>query len=283
MTMTDVEERPAAAYQVADETFVIPWYLQAPPVGYFCMNSLVIRGSEPVIVDTGPPANRDAWLAAVFGLVEPHDVRWIFLSHDDRDHSGNLLQVLDACPNATLLTNWFSIGRMAEEWMTPLPRCRFVNEGDRIDIGDRSLTAVLPPLFDNPTTRGLFDDRTGVFWAVDTFASPVPAPLERIDDLADADFVDGQQLGARLIAPWHVWLDERRFHAHVDSIQSMPITVVASCHAPTITGERIERGFNLLRGLPTAQPWEPFTQADLEQWLAAMAVATDSASQEELS
>src|SRR5438552_1226219 len=83
------------------------------------------------------------------------DVRWIFLSHDDRDHAGNLLPVLAACPNATLLTNWFSIGRMAEEWMTPLDRCRFLNDGERLDIGDRTLSAIRPPLFDNPTTRGV--------------------------------------------------------------------------------------------------------------------------------
>ena len=171
MTQDDLRMSP---YQVAAETFVIPWVLQAPPVGLFCMNSLVIRGQEPVIVDTGSPANRDEWLANVSSVVDPGDVRWIFLSHDDRDHSGNLLAALDACPNATLVTNWFSVGRMAEEWMTPLDRCRFVNEGDRLDIGDRTLTAVRPPVFDNPTTRGIFDDKTGVFWSVDTFALPCP-------------------------------------------------------------------------------------------------------------
>jgi flavorubredoxin len=269
MTTTDLQSdtRP---YQVADETFVVPWYLEAPPVGKFCMNSLVIRGAEPIIVDTGSPANRAAWLESVFSLVEPKDVRWIFLSHDDRDHSGNLLQVLDACPNATLLTNWFSIGRMAEEWMTPMPRCRFLNEGDRIEIGGRTLIAVRPPLFDNPTTRGLVDTKTGVFWAVDTFATPVPRPMDTVNDLDDAEFAQGQQFGARLIAPWHVWLDEKKFSAHVETIRSLPISVIASCHGPAIHGERVGKAFDLLGTVCSAEPWEPFTQADLEMWMAAM-------------
>jgi len=34
--------------------------------------------------------------------VEPADVKWVFLSHDDVDHNRNLEQVLTACPNATL-------------------------------------------------------------------------------------------------------------------------------------------------------------------------------------
>jgi len=105
-------------YQITEETFVIPWALEAPPVGHFPMNSMVIRGAEPVLVDTGAPAVRPQWLEAAWSVVDPMDVKWVFLTHDDRDHAGNLVQVLAACPNATLLTTWFSIGRMAEEWET---------------------------------------------------------------------------------------------------------------------------------------------------------------------
>jgi hypothetical protein len=53
------------SYRVADETFLITWGLDAPPVGHFPMHSLVIRGEEPVLVDTGAPACREQWLATV--------------------------------------------------------------------------------------------------------------------------------------------------------------------------------------------------------------------------
>ena len=270
MTATQPDLR-MSPYEVAPDTFVIPWILEAPPVGLFCMNSLVIRGQEPVLVDTGSPANRDEWLANVSSVVDLDDVRWIFLSHDDRDHAGNLLTALDVCPNATLATTWFSVGRMAEEWMTPLDRVRFVNEGDRLDVGDRTLTAVRPPVFDNPTTRGVFDDRTGVFWSVDTFALPVSQPLEDVADIPDDEFDEGQLLGGRVVAPWHPWLDDAKFRAYVSEVQSMPIEVIASCHVPAIRGDRIGRAFDVLRRLPTEQAWSPFTQADLEGWLAVMA------------
>jgi flavorubredoxin len=71
------------------------------------INSMVILGKEPVIVDTGTPANRKQWLDDVFSLVEPEDVRWIFLSHDDVDHTGNLDEALTARPNA----RWCATGR----------------------------------------------------------------------------------------------------------------------------------------------------------------------------
>lgn len=255
-------------YEVADDTFVIPWILEAPPVGLITVNSMVIRGAEPMIVDTGAPANRDEWFAHVSNLVDLEDVRWIFLSHDDRDHSGNLLPLLDACPNATLLTTWFQIGRMAEEWDTPLPRCRFVNEGDQLDIGDRTITALRPPVFDNPTTRSIFDSRTGVLWGCDAFAIPIQAPIDDARDIGDAEFAEGQLLGGSLVSPWHTLLDERKFHAHVDVVQDLPIEVIASCHAPAIRGDRIGQAFETIRRLPTAEAWAPFTHQDLEQWLS---------------
>src|SRR5688572_23129231 len=88
--------------QIAPDTYVVRQLIGegVAPVAIH-MNSLVITGEEPVIVDTGAAITRAGWLEHTFELVDPYDVRWIYLSHDDVDHTGNLLQVLDMCPNAT--------------------------------------------------------------------------------------------------------------------------------------------------------------------------------------
>src|SRR5581483_4124829 len=120
---------------IAPETYVI--HQVQPALGqplYVYLNSMVIRGREPIIVDTGTPANREQWLTDVFSLVEPADVRWVL--HEES-----------------------------------------------FDIGDRTLHAVRPPVYDSPTTRGLFAPETGVYWAVDTFATPLPDPTMAIADL----------------------------------------------------------------------------------------------------
>ena len=265
-------------YKIAEETFVIPWALEAPPVGHFPMNSMVIRGAEPVLVDTGAPAVRSQWLEAAWSVVDPLDVRWIFLTHDDRDHAGNLLAVLAECPNATLLTTWFSIGRMAEEWETPVNRCRFMTDGDTIDVGDRTLVAKRPPLYDNPTTRALFDSRTSVLWSVDTFATNVPTPMPDIAALSGDEFRDGQFFGGRLVSPWVALLDGEKFGRVVDDFQHLNAEAVAGCHCPVLQGAKISEAYGFLRRLPEIPPWTEFTQSDLDQW---MAVAESSVPREQ--
>ena len=164
----------SAPEQVAPETWILHSVQEATGAPLFVyLNSMVIRGSEPMIIDTSTPANREQFLEDVFGIVEPEDVKWVFLSHDDVDHTGNLEIVMDRCPNATLVSSWAITERHSNAFDFPLDRCRWINDGESWDAGDRTFRAVRPPLYDSPTTRGLFDETTGVYWAVDSFACPM--------------------------------------------------------------------------------------------------------------
>jgi flavorubredoxin len=257
--------------RIAHDTFVI--HQVQPALGqplFVYFNSMVILGREPVIVDTGTPANREQWLTDVFSLVEPNDVRWVFLSHDDVDHAGNLDEALAACPNAQLVCNWAMVERYTNAFDFPLDRCRWVMHGEPLDVGDRTLHALRPPVFDSPTTRGLFDPTTGVYWAVDTFATPLPDPHMAIADL-DPDFWDHGlylfALGA--VSPWLTMLDTDKYGRYVDSIQGLDITTIAPCHSPVIEGPFIERAFNRIRQLPTLDPPTLPDQSVLDQIVAA--------------
>jgi len=67
-----------APLKIADDTWLIQ-QMQEAAIGplWVYLHSLVIKGREPIIVDTGTPANREQWLKDVFSIVDPGDVRWI--------------------------------------------------------------------------------------------------------------------------------------------------------------------------------------------------------------
>ena len=251
-------------YRIAPDTWVIPETLPAAPGTVVPVNSMVITGAEPVIVDTGNELSREAWLEAAFSLVDPADVRWVFLSHDDHDHVGNLLPVLDACPGATLVTNWFTVERLQRALPLPLDRMRWVNPGETFDAGDRTLVAVVPPVWDSPTTRGLFDPKSGVYWAVDSFACLLPRHVTDTADVPPDLWRESFLFSNRVGAPWHALLDLDKFDRHVDTVASLGMTTVASAHATTLHGEHLEEAFRLIRQVARMDPAPVPGQDDLD-------------------
>lgn len=239
------------------------------------INSMVIRGAEPIVVDTGCPANRERFLEDLFSLVEPEDVRWLFISHDDADHHGNLHQVMDACPNATLVATWFLCERLMGERLDVAPaRWRWLGDGESLDVGDRTLHAVRPPLYDSPTTRGLFDERTGVYWASDCYATPVERGTEFVADLDPEAWRNGFAAFQHWNSPWVSMVEADAFAATCRRIEQLRPSAIATAHGPTIEASHVQRAFEMLRDVPTTPAPPHPDQAVLDAMLGAMAVAS---------
>ena len=218
------------------------------------MNSLVIRAAEPVIVDTGMVTDRVTFFEDVFSLVEPDDVRWIYLTHDDDDHSGNLTEALERCPNATVVMSWAARGRTCAAFGIPGERVRAVDHGQGLDVGDRTLQAVRPPVYDNAYTRGVFDPTTRVYFAADAFCAPMPAePVDRVDQMPEQMWAEGFALfHHNSLCPWITLVDAAKYDAEVAKLAAIGAEVITSAHGPTITSTSLDRAFELLAGLPTA-------------------------------
>lgn len=257
------------AQKVGPDTYLIPNLAPAGPGAYVPVNSLVILGEEPIVVDTGAPVHREHWLELVYGLVDPADIRWIFLSHEDGDHTGGLEDVLDAAPQATLVMNFFSTERLALERPVHLDRMIWRDHGESFDAGDRRLHLVLPPIFDGPATRGLYDDRTGVLWAVDSFAALAPGAVHRPEDIPKDLYEESSMLFNSMVSPWHQFLDPVRYNRHVDTVEALKPRAVATAHGPILVGDQIHDAFDRVRSLAGQPRIVPPGQEALDAILAA--------------
>jgi flavorubredoxin len=257
--------------KIAEDTFVIRQLVGegTAPVAVY-INSMVITGKQPVVVDTGTQSNRREWFNDVLSLVDPDDVKFIYISHDDHDHTGNLAEAMQVFRNATLVTNWFQLERLSGDYEFPFTRMRWVEDGDTLDVGDRRLAAIRPPVFDAPTTRGLYDPKTGVYWASDCFATPVVGPTDNVRELHPEEWRQGLQTFSMAISPWISLTDEKKFGAQVKRIDELDIKVISSAHTPPITGCYVESAIDVLYDLPSAPRAQLPVQADLEAILRNM-------------
>jgi flavorubredoxin len=252
--------------RIADETFMIHNHQGegSAPVS-IALNTMVIRAAEPVVVDTGVAEHRDQFLSDVFGLVQPDDIRWVFISHDDVDHTGNLNALMDACPNATLVIDWFMAERMGESLTVPPTRWRWIGDGESFDVGDRLLHTVRPPIYDSPTTRGLFDPTTGVYWASDAFATPMLSPVRDAAELDAPFWTEGIATFNHYISPWLALVDDVRYQATVDRIDELRPSVIAGCHTPAIRAAQVAHAIEVTRRTPSMSVAAQPDQAVLDQ------------------
>ena len=259
-----------APLRIADDTYVIQQLFGegVAPVAVY-LNSMVILGEEPIVVDTGTAANSRYWFEDVQSLVDPEDVRWIFISHDDHDHTGNLARAMHTFKNATLVSTWFQLERLGGDYELPLDRMRWINDGESFDAGDRKLVAIRPPVFDSPTTRGLFDSKTGVYWASDSFATSVPGPTADVSELNSEEWRQGVQMFGMAVSPWISLTDPNKYAAHVNRLKEVDIKVIAGAHTPPIYGSYTRTAIDMMYDLPFAPAFENPTQADLDAMLAA--------------
>jgi flavorubredoxin len=127
---------------------------------------------------------------------------------------------MEHCPNATLLASWALVERFSNAFEFPLRRCRWVDDGSQLDLDDRRLQFVRPPLWDSPTTRGVFDVSTNVYWAVDAFATPCSTAVEAsVDELDPEAWRGGMAMFAHhALSPWLAMVDGGRYRHHVEQV-----------------------------------------------------------------
>ena len=252
-----------APYRVTPDISVIPAYLPVPGIGVLPAHSFVIHGAEPVLVDTGPGGAGPAYHEALRQVIDPEDLRWLWLTHTDPDHVGALRWVLDAAPDLRVITTYLAAGKLGMHQPVPLDRCWFANPGDRVDVGDRQLLAVSPPTYDAPETTSVFDGRTGTLFSADAFGALASGPSSHASDIDPAELTEGMIMWSTVDAPWVGDVDRGAFEASLDDIERLSPELVLGSHLPPAAG-MLDVLLGILARVPDADPWVGPDQAALE-------------------
>lgn len=244
-------------------------YDEIPGLGVLPIKAFVLHAEQPVLIDTGRPAAREDFLSALWSVVDPADLRWIYLTHPDRDHTGSLAEVLAAAPQARLVTTFLGLGIASLEFQIPLDRVYLLNPGQSLDLGDRAVTAFRPPVYDSPATTGLADGRTGAVFSSDCFGAPLASPefvtADDIQAVPHDDLVAAQRLWVSVDSPWVAQVDRGRFGESLEPLRRLDPSLVLSTHLPPARNAMPR----LLEMLETTPETSPFVGPDQEA-LAAM-------------
>lgn len=260
-----------APYEGSSDVHVLPAHLSMPGVGVLPVNAYLLMAEEPVLIDTGLGFDAEELIEAVSSYVALEQLKWIWLTHDDADHTGAIQRVMELAPNATLVTHALSALRMASWWPVPLERVHAVRFGDEIHVGDRTLTAVAPPLFDNPMSTGLLDRSTGALFSVDAFGAILPEPTQDAADVPPEALAGGMVGWATSDSPWAHVTDRAKFGEVLDRVRQIQPSRIFSSHLPAASGTSLEDFLKVLETVPDAEPFMPPDAEQFARMIEAMA------------
>lgn len=258
------------SYRAAPDIDVLTTAFPVPGYGLLAVNAFVLHGREPVLVDTGPVVEREGFMAALRSVIDPADLRWLWLTHTDFDHIGALPLLLEENPQLRVITTFLGVGIMSTSDPLPLDRVNFVNPGESIEVGGRTLRAVKPPVFDNPSTTGFVDESSRTLFSSDCFGALLQEVPDDAAQLSDDELREGQVFWATVDSPWLHKVDRTAFAKELQGIRDLEPALVLSSHLPAAPGGMVDRMLASLEAAPTAQPFVGPDQAGLEQMLLQM-------------
>lgn len=223
------------ARPLGDDWTLLPSWMPVPGHGVLAVNSFLLAGSEPLLVDTGLAALGGDWLEVLGQVVEPGDLRWIWISHADADHVGNLAELLLRSPRATVLTSFLGMGKLAMAGVDP-SRMQVVEPGQEVVVSGRRLLPLRPPYYDAPETLGLWEADTGTLFAADCFGALLPQAVENAEDAGAKALAEGLVGWSAIDAPWLGQADPRRLGRTLREFKRLQPGRLLSGHLPPSTG-----------------------------------------------
>jgi flavorubredoxin len=254
-------------YKAAPDIDVLATTHQIPGLGDIAINAFLLHGSAPLLVETGAVVDREEFMTALRSVIDPKDLRWIWLTHTDPDHTGALRQLMDENGEINVITTFLGVGAMSLSDPLPMDRVYLVNPGQTMTIGERTLTAIKPPTFDNPCTTGFYDHASGALFSSDCFGALLPEVPEDAAELTEEVLRQGQILWASIDSPWLHAVDTRVLEKQLDEIRRIEPKLILSDHLPAAGGAMIKLLLSSIAGVPVAQPFVGPDQAALIQMM----------------
>jgi glyoxylase-like metal-dependent hydrolase (beta-lactamase superfamily II) len=257
-----------SARNVAPSVDQLGTYVLAPGFGLIAMNAFLLRSKEPVLVDAGIVNMADQTMAVLERLIDPAEIRWIYLTHVDSDHVGCIDAVLQRAPKARLVTTFLGMSKLSLTRSIAPERFLLLNPGQELDVGDRKLLVATPPCYDAPETTMLFDSTTRTLFSADYFGAFVPSAIESADQPSKEALREGMMMWLAMDSPWLRSVRPERLEQATRSVMELEPETVLSAHlAPA--RNLIDLLSANVRAAQDASPFPAPDQASFEQMLLA--------------
>jgi len=187
-------------------------------------NAYLVRGSRKTAlldaVDPSKIADLESHLADVPAL------DFMVAHHAEQDHSGLIPFVLGKYPEAKLVCTPLAKGMLVDHLAVPADRIMTVADGEKLDLGGRTLRAIHTPWVHWPETMSTYLEEDRILFSCDWFGSHLASSSLYVEDEARV-YEPAKRYFAEIMMPFRKIIQK-----DMEKIKDLPIDLIAPSHGP---------------------------------------------------
>jgi len=189
-------------------------------------NSYLVRGSEKTaLIDAVDPAMRDTLLSNLDQLGVDR-IDYVIANHAEQDHSGALVQISEAYPEAQIIVTPRCKGMLVDHLVIPEDRFVTVHDGGTISLGDRTLEFIHAPWVHWPETMLTYLREDRALFPCDLFGSHLATTDLFVTDEGRA-YEAAKRYYAEIMMPFRMIIQK-----HLEKLAGYEIDLIAPSHGP---------------------------------------------------
>jgi flavorubredoxin len=133
-------------------------------------NSYFVNADKKTIIEASKESFSDIHLGKLLSVVDPAEIQYIVLDHTEPDHSGNVGNLLDVAPRATIVGSGNAIRYLGDILNRPF-KSLVVKDGDKLDLGNKTLRFISAPNLHWPDTMMTWLGEDKILFTCDFFGA----------------------------------------------------------------------------------------------------------------
>ena len=151
-------------------------------------NSYFINADKRAIVETSKLKFWDVYLEKLKQVTDPSEIEYVILNHTEPDHSGNLANVLELAPEATVVGTRLAINYL-KDFLGRDFKHMVVKDGDTLDLGNKTLRFIGAANLHWPDSMYTYLEEDKLLFTCDSFGCHYAHPEmydDKVGDFSDA-------------------------------------------------------------------------------------------------
>ncbi|KYK28141.1 MAG: FprA family A-type flavoprotein [Theionarchaea archaeon] len=187
-------------------------------------NAYVVKGEKTALIDTVDPTKAHELLANLTELQVTVD--YVIANHAEQDHSGSIPHVLEAYPEAKVVTNPKCKNMLTDLLLIPEEKFMVVNDGETLSLGGKTLEFILAPWVHWPETMFTYAKEDNILFTCDFLGSHLATSDLFVTDEAKV-YESAKRYYAEIMMPFRTSIK-----GHLKKVDALAPDIIAPSHGP---------------------------------------------------